>query len=196
MRDKYGVFQDAGCYPGTDVPINKLDIKDAAILEEAEAAFAAASAESIELGTPPFDLAYLCDLHRALFGDVYEWAGHLRSVDIAKGTTRFCTASRIAAEANHLFARLNAIDLSRLGRRAQIAFIAELYGELNMVHPFREGNGRTQRLLFEHWLLHNGLAVFWANAGREDWIRACVAAVTCDYNPLEKVFEACTSSLA
>ena len=195
MRDKYGVLNEAGCYPGTDVLINKLDIRDPRLLQEAEAAFAAASAESIELGDPPFDLAYWCDLHKTLFGDVYDWAGQIRTVDISKGDTRFCTASRIAVEAGRLLRTLNDTAPSSLARRAQLAFIAEMYGELNMVHPFREGNVRSQRLLFEHWLFHHGMAVSWARVEPQHWLDGCVAAVACDYAILESIFENCTSPL-
>lgn len=195
MRDKYGVLHDADCYPGTDVLVNKLDIRDPRLLEEAEADFAALAAESIELGVPPFDLRYLCRLHALLFGDLYAWAGRLRTVDIAKGQTRFCTASRIAPEADRLLRRLDTAPLPALDADAQIALIAEMYGELNMIHPFREGNGRAQRLLFEHWLLHAGLQVSWAQTDRERWVQACIAAVPGDYGPLEAVFRACISAM-
>ncbi|WP_429002572.1 Fic family protein [Xanthomonas fragariae] len=83
-------------------------------LEVAEADFAATAVESIEIGAPPFDLDYLRNLHRQLFDEVYDWAGCLRTVDIAKGATRFCIASRIKLEANQLFNQLNSTDLAAL----------------------------------------------------------------------------------
>ena len=73
--------------------------------------------------------------------------------------------------------------------------IAELYGELNMIRPFREGNGRTQRLFFEHWLLLNGLAVSWKRVYAEPWIAACIAAVSCDYRPLTHLFDTCVGEI-
>src|SRR3546814_4749879 len=95
MRDKYGVSDDPHCWPGTSVLRNTLGIRDEATLADAEAEFAAVALQHIEIEAPPFDLDYLCRLHRQLFGDVYEWAGNLRSVDVSKGTTRFCTSGRI-----------------------------------------------------------------------------------------------------
>ncbi|MFT4246754.1 MAG: Fic family protein [Pseudomonas sp.] len=196
MRDKYGVGDDPDCYPGTNVLRNKLGIQDEHVLQEAEAAFAAASAESIELHLGPFTLEYLCQLHRALFRDVYEWAGDLRTVDISKGTTRFCTCARIVPEATRLLGLLDSEPLSNaLDPADGMLRIAELYGELNLVHPFREGNGRTQRLLFEHWLLSRGLSVSWQDVAREEWIAGCISAVRCDYAPLAKVFSRCIKEL-
>ncbi|KTF41475.1 Fic/DOC family protein [Xanthomonas translucens] len=195
MSSKYAVSDDPACYPGTGVLRNKLNIIDPDTLQAAEAAFAATALETIEIDAPPFDLAYLCSLHRQLFDEVYEWAGTLRTVDIAKGTTRFCNSARIEPETNRLLSALDATDLGSLSRPEQIRLIAEFYGELNMVHPFREGNGRTQRLFFEHWLLLNGLAVAWRRIDATQWVQACIAAVRCDHVPLQTVFDACINQI-
>src|SRR3546814_13427172 len=72
MRDKYGVSDDPHCWPGTSVLRNTLGIRDEATLADAEAEFAAVALQHIEIEAPPFDLDYLCRLHRQLFGDVYE----------------------------------------------------------------------------------------------------------------------------
>lgn len=108
MRDKYGVAQDKYCYPDSDVLINLLDIQDAGLLAEAEAEFTAEryrTYQASHLALIDFNLAHLQQLHHHLFQDIYEWAGELRDVDIAKGETRFCTWSRIAPEADKLFFR-------------------------------------------------------------------------------------------
>ena len=192
MQDKYGVGNDPAFFPGTRVLKNKLNLQNQELLTEAEAAFAATAAESIEIAAPPFDLSYLCELHRQLFDEVYEWAGQLRTVDISKGHTRFCRAIRIGPEATRLFANLaaqqNFIGLARLDL---VRRTAELYGELNMIHPFRDGNGRTLRLFFDHLILVCGYAVSWKEVDQDEWIDACIAAVVCDYSPLETVFDRC-----
>ena len=191
MSDKYGVGNDPDCYPGTAVLKNKLGIKDARLLEEAEAEFAATAAETIEIEAPPFNLDYLCSLHRQLFDEVYEWAGDIRLVDISKGQTRFCIASRVVPEAEQLLRRFGMQELSGMSRTMCVRQVAEYYGELNMIHPFREGNGRTQRLFFEHRLLLSGYTVSWLGIGKEEWVTACIAAVSCDYAPLEGIFDRC-----
>jgi cell filamentation protein len=155
MSDKYGAEDDPACYPGTTVLRNLLDIRDPDQLQQAEAEFAAAAADAIEIGVGPFDLDYLRQLHRSLFGEVYPWAGQLRQVDISKGNTSFCTWTRIAPEAKRLLAAL-ADGLARFpSAPSLVILVAEAYGEFNLIHPFREGNGRTQRMFFEHagtWL--------------------------------------------
>lgn len=192
MHDKYGVDHDPACYPGTATLKNRLGLRDPALLAEAEAAFAAVAVESIEIGAPPFDFDYLCSLHAQLFGDVYGWAGQPRSIDIAKGQTRFCTAGRIIPEATRLLKQLAAQgDFRALCRADLVWHAAELYGELNMVHPFRDGNGRVPRLFFEHLILVCGYGVSWQPVERDEWVDACIAAVACNYVPLAAVFDRC-----
>lgn len=193
MRDKYGTGEDPDCWPGTSVLKNKLQLHDEAELAVAEADFAAAAVQNITIGPPPFDVTYLKRLHRQLFGDVYAWAGHFRKVDITKGDTRFCTASRIEPEATKVLDLLPRFDSSTQDPHQFLTHVAYCYGELNMVHPFREGNGRTQRLFFEHWLLTLGYGTQWDRVQRDEWIAACVAAVGCDYAALTTIFERCIS---
>ena len=103
MRDKYGVSHDSYCYPASEVLKNKLNIQDYDNLAEAELAFTAtrySEYSSTITSIQDFNLQHLMALHRQLFQDVYHWAGEVRTVDISKGSTRFCTCSRIEAEAN------------------------------------------------------------------------------------------------
>lgn len=110
---------------------------------------------------------------------------------MSKGTTRFCTADRIEPELTKVLRILDGTDTATGAHASFIARLAECYGELNMVHPFREGNGRTQRLFFEHWLLTRQFGADWRGTARDEWIATCVAAVGCDYAPLELIFERC-----
>lgn len=71
--DKYGVGQDAYCYPGTTVLRNRLNILDDDELFQAERDFSELAASQIEFQLPPYDLAYLQGVHRTLFMDVYAW---------------------------------------------------------------------------------------------------------------------------
>ena len=154
MRDKYGVTQDKYCYPGTDVLINLLDIRDAELLADAEAEFTAhryITYESSILNLSDCSFSHLKSLHYHLFQDLYDWAGTLRDVDISKGETRFCTWTRIEPEANKLFRELPALaDCKR--HNDLIEKVSDLFCELNMLHPFREGNGRVLRFFFEELL--------------------------------------------
>lgn len=166
MIDKYGAGQDPYCYPGTTTLRNLLDIRDDELLAAAERDLSRLAASKLTFELPPYDLDYLCQLHRLLFQDIYPWAGELRILDIAKDSTRFCTVHRLVPEANKLFAKLQAENwFEGQSRDVLIGLSAELYGDLNMVHPFRDGNGRAQRLLFEHLIINAGYQIDWSPGG-------------------------------
>ncbi len=190
--DKYGVGQDPYCYDGTTVFKNLLGIHDDATLQEAERELTILAAAGIPFSPPPYDFDYLKALHRQLFCDLYPWAGEIRTIDIAKGKTRFCHCDRIEPEAKKLFAQLARANwYSDLERDELVAVTAEFYGDLNVLHPFRDGNGRAQRLLFEHLIIHCGYEISWAGLDRDEWIQANIAAYYCDYDPLIEIFMQC-----
>ncbi len=139
---------DPYVYPGTDVLRNRLDIRDAADLAEREAALSAIRIAQFERRRIPggYDLAHLRATHRLIFGDVYPWAGELRTVRISKGGDLFALPEHIDPYLTRLFADLAREGLlGGLGRERFVERLAHYYAELNAVHPFREGNGRAQR---------------------------------------------------
>lgn len=191
--DKYGEMSDSiYCYPNSDVLKNKLNIKDAQILQQAELELSEYASTLIEYSEPHYDLKYMKHIHFQLFGDLYVWAGELRQVDIAKGDTRFCTFSRIEVEANKLFTKLQQQNYFQgLTKLELIPQIADFYCELNVIHPFREGNGRTQRILFEHLLAHCGYGVQWDKIDNKDvWIQANIEGFYGQLNALIDIFQA------
>jgi cell filamentation protein len=144
MSEGYGAFDDPYVYPGTSVLRNRLGIRDAEGLEvfEVEAAHARAE-EGLPEGN--FDPAHYCAAHHQLFHDVYDWAGQYRTVRIAKGETMFCYPENIPAQMDALFAGIEGGARFRdLTREEFVARLAGFLAELNAIHPFREGNGRTQ----------------------------------------------------
>lgn len=107
--------------------------------------------------------AGLCAIHRHLFQDVYDFAGQMRTVNIANGNFRF-------APAMYLSAALEAIE-----KMPQGAFdeIIEKYVEMNVAHPFREGNGRSTRIWLDVILRKElGRVVDWSRVGKEDYLLA------------------------
>ena len=192
MIDKYGTGDDPACYGRTSVLKNLLNIEDEGLLEEAEREISSFNASEIEFSPPPYNLIYLQELHCTLFSDIYTWAGKIRSVDISKGETRFCSINRIVPEAEKLFSRLRALHyFAELDRENLICSVAELYGDMNMIHPFRDGNGRAQRILFEHIVINSGFEISWNSIGREEWVNANIASVNRNYTPLRKIFDRC-----
>jgi cell filamentation protein len=123
---------------------NKFGLRDQAKLGAFEALSVAVRAEE-PLPVGRFSAAHYRAVHRHLFQDVYGWAGRYRTVRMTKDRSPFCFPENIAGEMRGLFARLQRADLLR-GREAK-AFVAEaaaFLAYLNAIHPFREGNGRTQ----------------------------------------------------
>jgi len=191
MPDKYGVLHDKYCYPDTDVLINLLNIHDADLLAEAEAEITAVRYQTYLSSVRPladFTFEHLQFLHIHLFQDLYSWAGQIRDVDLAKGTTRFCTSSRVEAEALKWFKQLPA--LAHIQSQQQLVEkIADMFCELNLIHPFRDGNGRTQRFFFEELLFALGYDLTWPEISQEDWVYANIAGVELDLSPLILIFQ-------
>lgn len=112
-----------------------------------------------EVGT----FAGLCSIHRHLFQDVYDFAGRMRTVNIAKGNFRF-------APVMYLSAALEAIDKMPQGTFDEII---EKYVEMNVAHPFREGNGRSTRIWLDAILRKElGRVVDWSRVDKEDYLLA------------------------
>ncbi|MCB1556362.1 MAG: Fic family protein [Alphaproteobacteria bacterium] len=132
-------------YAGSSVLKNIPNLKDADALDVFEhRATALRLDEAVESAAgKPVSLALWQYIHRTLFQDVYGWAGEIRSVQLAKGSTVFAMPEHIETEAARIFKELATDNLSDPGR------LAFYFGELNVLHPFREGNGRTQKLLFD-----------------------------------------------
>lgn len=138
--------QDPYSYPGTDVLRNKLGITNDADLTKAEQRYSTARGlEAARLSFRPDAQGYR-DLHRHLFQDVYEWAGQDRTVQIGKGGSMFAAPSYVAREMDKLFADMGAKNGFRgLTRDEFFDRLGNHVSELNAIHPFREGNGRTMR---------------------------------------------------
>ncbi|MET4386432.1 cell filamentation protein [Bradyrhizobium sp. F1.4.3] len=134
----------SGCYPGTTVLKNKLHLKDQAGLDSFEAEITAQRAEEA-LPAGRLTYSHYRAIHRHLFQDVYDWAGKIRTVRISKGGSMFCFPESIHREMSKLFRALAGKKHFRDTTTAEFAAsAAHFLAELNAIHPFREGNGRTQ----------------------------------------------------
>ena len=135
------------CYPDSDVLINKLNIKDERRLFDAEKKLSFVRLQELQNNPVKgkFDFKHLLDIHKYIFQDIYVWAGKTRTVEISKGNS-FCTVACINSYAESVFNKYfpqcyeNKDDLEKF-----LKVFAENYADVNALHPFREGNGRTQR---------------------------------------------------
>lgn len=136
------------CYPNSDVLINKLNIKNEKSFAKAEIKLTYIRVQELEKNNPikgDFDFEHLKRIHHYIFQDIYEWAGKERTVEIGKGNL-FCLTTYIPTFAESIFKKyFNQCYENRNDKEKFIAALAENYGDLNALHPFREGNGRAQR---------------------------------------------------
>ena len=140
----YQAEPDPYCYPSSDVLKNKAGHTDPSALEAFETAMTFARADE-PLPSGRLSVRHYCAVHHHLFQDVYAWAGTFRTVRLTKDTSTFCYPENIVKEMKSLFDWLK--DKQFLTRRTGASFAdgaAHFLGELNAIHPFREGNGRTQ----------------------------------------------------
>lgn len=162
------------CYPGTNILKNKLNIMDEAELADVERKITAV--RSAELMKEPLsgrlDFGMLKRIHGFLFGDIYEWAGKIRTVNISKGAC-FCRFEFIEAQMGEVMGQLAGERyLSGQGKKQISVRLAYYIGEINAVHPFREGNGRTQREFMRMLAARNGYWLDFMKISTEEMLEA------------------------
>lgn len=122
-----------------------------------------------------FDLTHLQAIHQFVFSPIYDWAGQIRNGSLSKGNTVFTYPERIIPELNKLFSQLKAEDyLQRLTLEEITARLAFYLGELNVHHPFREGNGRVQRIFISDLADNAGYKLDFANISQQEMIDASI----------------------
>lgn len=181
-----------GCYPNTTILINKFDIRDEAKLNEVESVIT--SARYAEWTSAPkvasFDFAHYKDVHCFLFSDLYEWAGKVRGVDISKKGTKFTPAKDIDTEAERIFGRLGAQNCFKgLARDEFVDEIVDFYCVTNILHPFREGNGRTQRAFLTQLVRNAGYDINFADMDTELLMIATIQSAQGVTDLLRQIFD-------
>lgn len=170
---------DRYVYPGTDILRNKQGIEDKIVAYDSERRIS--SMRAIELQrqgiTGRFDAAHLQSIHKFLFQDVYDWAGEFRDIDIFKGMTEFIAPDRIQAELDEFCGDIRDKNYFRgLSKPDAADAMADAMCRLNLIHPFREGNGRTQRVFMEQLAANAGYDLDFSNMSENDMRDASFAA--------------------
>ncbi len=183
MFSKYDVYttvQSLYCYPDSDVLKNKLNIRDRDKLKQAEEEITALK-QYILMESPikgRFTKTQLINIHRFLFEDIYPFAGHIRREQISKGDTLFFPPHLINQELDKVFSKLhNDNMLHETDRKHQIERLSYIMSELNIIHPFREGNGRSIRELIRCMALHYGFSLDWSRVDRDTMLDAAIRSV-------------------
>lgn len=168
MTDPY-LWTDSDCLR------NKLEIKDPDVLAEFEARIVLSRDVQLARETLPgeYNLQHFQKFHWYLFRDIYDWAGQSRTVNIAKDGAPFASWQYLDEEVSAVLERLATERwFIGLNRRTFVDRLAYYYGELNARHPFREGNGRTQRAFLRQLSAAAGWRLDWSALNKDDNIAA------------------------
>jgi cell filamentation protein, protein adenylyltransferase len=186
------MLEDPYSDPATGVLYNKLGLVTAADLEAAEREITHAALILLDESpvSPSYDLPHLREIHKRIFGDIYEWAGQIRTVAIAKGAV-FCLPQYIDSSAAIIFRELHDEDCLRgLRRDAFVGRLAYYLGEVNALHPFREGNGRAQRVFFGQLARDAGFTLAWQHLDPVRNVEASAAIMRGDPEPMSEMLDA------
>ncbi|MGE0269582.1 MAG: Fic/DOC family protein [Candidatus Omnitrophota bacterium] len=180
-------MSDPYVYPGTDVLINKRNIRDADKLERFERLM---SMKRLQEPLPDFPMTYegYKALHKHIFQDVYHWAGQSRTVSMGKGGTFFGPPDHVDTEMKKRFALIaKENNLKNLSAHAFAKRAAEHLSEINAIHPFREGNGRAQRLFLKALARQAGHKISLQRIQPGQWHQASVEGFKGNHNLMQHV---------
>ena len=178
---------------------NKLGITDQEELNTVERMMTSFKLAKLytQTGAETFDTEHLLSIHKYLFDDIYEFAGTIRSENIAKSFT-FCLVHLVPQNLKYTLDQDKKKIPTIKSRDELLKFITVLYSDLDMIHPFREGNGRTERefirQLIDYICKKNGLEPYELDysliKSRDEYIAAIIRAdALLDYGPLMTLFD-------
>ena len=193
MRDLYDNSSSKYCYKNSNVLINKLDIHNTKDLQYYEAKITAAKSLGLRQQgiTGDFNIKHYLSIHKYLFEDIYPFAGQLREENISKGEFRFAQWEYIEQELDKLLEELKkenfleGLDKDQLAKR-----LAYYLSELNVLHPFREGNGRTNREFIRQLALKNGYNLNLKKVSPQKTLEASIESIV-DTSNLEEIINFC-----
>ena len=180
------------CYEGTTCLINKLNIKDEKMLAEIEGRITFAKSSTLE--SKPIDGNYNFEhykaIHKYLFEDLYDWAGQIRTVNLSKKGTQFADSNEIERIADACFKNLaNNNYFKNLDFTDFVDNIVDFYCITNMLHPFREGNGRVQRIFIAQLIRYNGYDINFNDIDADELMIATIQAAYGVIDQLKNIFK-------
>ncbi len=185
------------CYPDSNVLKNKYDIRDLEELHKKEC-FTSAG-RIVEMRLKPvsgnFDLKHLQAIHRRMFSDMYDWAGEIRTIDIAKSNL-FCLSQNIYSFAEDVFGFIRG-NKYFIGDDLETAIrgLARSACYINDLHPFREGNGRSQRQFIQDLGIACGIFLDYRKTNAEETMDAAKQSFGSNFTPFAKIFRRVSSAV-
>ena len=183
---------------------NLLGITDEKALDIAEAELSRANMMLLyENGFSDFSSNGICFIHKELFGDVYEWTGQYRKINIKKRedilagqSVWYSDCTNIEQGLEKAWKEINNVDWTKLSKEDFAKKIAHLFPAIWQVHPFREGNGRTQRIFILYLAGTAGYTVDFSDVTPEEMIVASAESFACAYDKINAMFERITTPIA
>ncbi|SDO11076.1 Fic/DOC family protein [Alkalicoccus daliensis] len=187
---KYGPGPSKYCYPGTEVLRNYFHIKNEEQLQRLDGMLT--SKRLAELSLTPlkgaWDFAHLKKIHAWIFQDLYPFAGKVRTENIAKDGFAFAHIKHIEPSAKKIFTSLQSEAWNDLSKEECAEKLAFYLAELNVLHPFRDGNGRAIREFIRSLAGESGFQLDWTKGDKKEILRTSIQSVT-DSAPLAEVLE-------
>lgn len=183
----YKLKKDPYIDPKTGILRNLFDISDQAILDQIEAEITVAVIATINEHpiSGDFDMKHLMAIHQRLFSSIYSWAGKLRTVEMTKDETRFAPVAYLHQAAAIIFDDLKDDEyLENLDDKNYVRKFAHYYSEVNLLHPFREGNGRAERVFFTLLAQQSDHHIAWDLMDPDEGVAASIAAYHGDESKL------------
>ena len=192
MTELYEAVNSIYCYPNSDVLVNKLDIKDNEKLSTIERKLVLLKLYELRQNKQigDFDIHHFLSIHKFLFEDIYFFAGKIRSEDIAKDNFRFAKWEYIQDQLNELLNKLRNDTFKDLTKSELAKKLSYYMSELNVLHPFREGNGRTIREFIRQLAYVNGYLLEIKQIIPKEMLTACIESVV-NTSHLENILYQC-----
>ena len=182
----YDVQDDLYCYPGTRILRNKAGLRNQKLLNSFELAMTTQRFDE-PLPAGRFGVRHFCAVHHHLFQDVYAWAGKIRRVRISRNGSAFCYPERIVPELERVLDDLKKADLLKgLSKSAFTKEAAHLLAELNAIHAFRDGNGRSQMAFMQLIATRAGYALHLVRLRPRKFLSAMIASFYGKEEPLRQ----------
>lgn len=178
----YNAINSKYTYKGTDVLINKLGIKEEEKLKKYEVKMVALKMAIIMKEQKIYDISEerFKYIHFFLFSDLYEFAGKYREENITKDNFMFSDYKYIDENMKIIFAKIDIDKLSKMDFDSMVKFISEIMTDLNVLHPFREGNGRATREFIRELLKKLGYKINFFDIDYNEILEASRLAVIDD----------------
>ena len=182
----------ADCYEGTTCLINKFGIKDEKKLSQMETLITTAKCQELEISpiVGDFGFDHYKAIHKYIFKDLYDWAGKVRTASISKKGTVFTSPESIEPLADRIFTGLQKNNCYiGYDNDRYIDSIVDFYCRTNMLHPFREGNGRTQRVFLTQLIRHSGHDINFSTIDTDELMIATIQSANGIVDYLRNLFK-------